>query len=60
MTSKKDGAKKPAKARTDSAFDPVEAALKQLYDQVAAEEIPEDFMKLLDRLDAQDKMADRK
>lgn len=32
------------------AFDPIEAALRQLYDSMAAEPIPEDFLRILDRL----------
>lgn len=32
------------------AFDPVEAALRQLYDSMAAEPIPEDFLRILDQL----------
>jgi len=51
MTNKEKGEKLPGKGRTKSAFDPVQAALKQMYDGVASEEIPDDFMKLLDQLD---------
>lgn len=32
-------------------FDPIVAALRQLHDQIAAEKIPDDFMKLLEKLD---------
>lgn len=35
----------------DLAFDPIAAALRQIHDHVAAEEIPEEFLRLLDRLD---------
>lgn len=35
----------------DLAFDPIEAALRQLHASVASEEIPDDFMRLLDQLD---------
>ncbi len=34
----------------DLAFDPVEAALRQLHQTFAAEEIPDDFLDLLDQL----------
>ncbi|MGL5836955.1 MAG: NepR family anti-sigma factor [Sphingorhabdus sp.] len=60
MTAKSDGNDKSKKMRTKSAFDPVEAALRQLYDDVAGEEIPDDFMNLLDRLDGSDEKVDRK
>ncbi|GAA4779671.1 NepR family anti-sigma factor [Novosphingobium ginsenosidimutans] len=33
------------------AFDPIAAALRQLHESVAAEEIPDDFLDLLDQLD---------
>jgi Anti-sigma factor NepR len=56
-TGKSGDQNKVKKMRTDSAFDPVEAALRQLYDQVAAEKIPDDFLNLLDRLEAHDKKA---
>ncbi|MHA7820074.1 MAG: NepR family anti-sigma factor [Erythrobacter sp.] len=32
------------------AFDPVEAALKQMFDDVASEEVPEDFADLIAKL----------
>lgn len=35
----------------DLAFDPIEAALRQLHDNVASEDIPDDFLRLLDQLD---------
>jgi Anti-sigma factor NepR len=42
---------KIGKARkVQSAFDPVETALRQLYDNVVSEPIPDDFLKLLDEL----------
>ncbi len=34
----------------DLAFDPVEAALRQIFDAVAAEEVPEDFAALVAKL----------
>ena len=36
---------------SDTAFDPVSAALQQLHQSVAAEEVPEDFWRLLDEID---------
>lgn len=33
------------------AFDPIEAALRQLHESFAAENIPDDFLDLLDQLD---------
>lgn len=35
----------------EMAFDPIEAALRQLHDTVASEDIPDDFLRLLDQLD---------
>lgn len=31
--------------------DPIAAALRQMHDQVASEEIPDDFLRLLDEID---------
>ena len=42
-------------AAVNAAFDPVEAALRQLYDNVASEAIPDDFLKLLDELEQKDR-----
>ena len=57
--SKKSGSKpaefSPAGAAGD---DPLTRNLKKVYDEVAAEPIPEDWMKLLDQIDA--KMGGRK
>jgi hypothetical protein len=36
----------------ETRFDPVAAALKQLHDTVAAEPVPEDFLRILDQIDA--------
>lgn len=36
----------------DTAFDPVSAALQQLYQAVASEEVPEDFLRILEQIDA--------
>ncbi len=33
------------------AFDPIAAALRQMHDEVASEDIPDDFLKLLDEID---------
>ena len=35
-----------------TAFDPVAAALKQLHQAVASEDVPEDFLRILDEIDA--------
>lgn len=40
------------------AFDPLEAALRQLFDEVAAEEIPDDFMKLVKQLESKSREED--
>lgn len=36
----------------ETAFDPVAAALKQMHQAVTNEEVPADFFKLLDEIDA--------
>ena len=36
----------------EPAFDPVAAALKQLHQAVASEPLPEDFLRILDDIDA--------
>lgn len=36
----------------DNSFDPVSAALRQMHEAVANEELPEDFLRLLDEIDA--------
>ena len=41
---------KREKLKTPVAFDPVEAALKQMFDDVASEEVPEDFADLIAKL----------
>ncbi len=38
--------------RSDTAFDPVSAALQQLHKTVESEEIPDDFLKILGDIDA--------
>ena len=35
-----------------SAFDPVSAALQQLHQAVASEEVPADFLRILEEIDA--------
>lgn len=37
---------------TDTAFDPVSAALQQLHQAVASEELPEEFLRILEEIDA--------
>lgn len=47
--------KRPAKgggSKVDPAFDPISAALRQMHDEFASEPIPDDFMRLLDQIDA--------
>lgn len=39
-------------ADVNTAFDPVEAALKQMHQAVATEQVPEDFLRILDDIDA--------
>lgn len=36
----------------DTAFDPVSAALLQLHQAVISEELPDDFLRILDEIDA--------
>jgi len=35
-----------------TAFDPVSAALQQLHQAVASEEVPDDFLRILEEIDA--------
>lgn len=37
------------------AFDPVGAALRQMHDKVTQEDIPDDFLRLLDEIDSRAK-----
>jgi hypothetical protein len=43
------GSKMP---QAETAFDPVSAALQQLHKAVASEELPEDFLRILEEIDA--------
>lgn len=36
----------------NSDYDPVSAALKQMHEAVASEPLPDDFMRILDEIDA--------
>lgn len=36
----------------NSDYDPVSAALKQMHEAVASEPVPDDFMRILDEIDA--------
>ena len=36
----------------ETSFDPVSAALQQMHDAVANEPLPDDFLRLLDEIDA--------
>ncbi len=42
---------KPRNFYEDIGNDPVAAALKQMHDAVASEELPDDFLRLLDEID---------
>lgn len=44
--------KKVRARNVDTAFDPVAAALQQLHQAVVSEPLPDDFLKLLDDIDA--------
>lgn len=44
-------AKKPENQELDIGNDPIAAALKQLHDAVASEDLPDDFLRLLDEID---------
>lgn len=39
------------------AFDPIAAALRQMHEDVTSEAIPDDFLRLLDEIDARDTSA---
>ena len=43
--------RRAAKNAPELAFDPIDAALRQIHDSIVAETIPEDFLKLLDQLE---------
>ena len=42
---------KPGNHDEDTGNDPIAAALKQMHDAVASEELPDDFLRLLDEID---------
>ncbi len=44
-------ANRPGNHDEESVSDPIAAALKQMHDAVASEELPEDFLRLLDEID---------
>ncbi len=44
-------ANKPGNHDADMGSDPIAAALKQMHDAVVNEELPEDFLRLLDEID---------
>lgn len=50
MTERKQSADTGAKAKPGMAFDPVEAALRQIFDDVASEDVPDDFSDLVAKL----------
>jgi len=43
---------KPGNRDEDFGGDPIAAALKQMHDAVANEELPDDFLRLLDEIDS--------
>lgn len=50
MTDKKSTPPSAAKPTPPASFDPVEAALRQMFDDVASEDVPEDFAGLVAEL----------
>lgn len=40
-----------ARSKVGLAFDPIAAALRQMHDNVSSEDIPDDFLRLLDEID---------
>lgn len=42
----------PGGYATEADFDPISAALKQLHQVVASEPVPDNFMRILDEIDA--------
>jgi Anti-sigma factor NepR len=53
---------KPMRAvnTVDPDFDPISAALRQMHDGIAQEPVPDEFLKLLDQLDARLAEAENK
>lgn len=51
MTDKKASSDDDANAPLDPATDPVLSQLKEMYDSVAQEPLPQDLLSLLDKLD---------
>lgn len=51
MSESKGGGSRRGLQGNDVAFDPIAAALRQMHDKVAQEDIPDDFLKLLDEID---------
>jgi Anti-sigma factor NepR len=45
-------ANKPGNHDQDIGGDPIAAALKQMHDAVASEDLPDDFLRLLDEIDS--------
>lgn len=48
---REEGRRMDGKSRPELKFDPIEAALRQLHESFAQEDIPDDFLDLLDQLD---------
>lgn len=51
MAGKKHDAEGRSSRKVGLAFDPIAAALRQMHDEVASENIPDDFLRLLDEID---------
>ncbi len=51
-------ANRPGNHDEDIGSDPIGAALKQMHDAVASEDLPDDFLRLLDEIDT--KIASKK
>jgi len=54
-----DAGRKAKRQLPAMAFDPIAAALRQLHEQTVSEEIPDDFMRLLDQLDSLQQDVDK-
>ena len=48
------GSGQKRRGKVGLAFDPIAAALRQMHEDVASEAIPDDFMRLLDQIEALD------
>lgn len=48
---KRDNPGNSAQFPPELAFDPIDAALREIHNKIAAEKIPDDFLRLLEQLD---------